>query len=457
MDWGRVSDGLGAMDWAAMDWEVIYVFGVLALTVLLFVGDWLRPDLVAVIALVALELAGILSVEQALAGFASEAVIAIGSLLVIGEGLVQAGVVRRVANVLCRLAGTSPTRLLLVSTFWPGLLSGFINIVAAVSVFIPAVRRLASFGQISPSRLLMPMAATALLGANLSLIGASHNLVVNDLMVEAGLPPLGFFEISLIGAVLVPIAVIYSLLFARLLLPERAPAQSNRPDNWSSSSDRNTSSSDPNPSSSEQTPRRATRGQAIAASAIFALVILAAASGQVSVAIAALAGAGAMVLFRVLSATQVYQAIDGRTLVLIAAMLPMGTALETTGAAQQLAQLLTQALGFAGPVVVMTALGALSMLLTQPLHNAAVAVVMTPTAITAAEAMGAEPRPFAIAVLVGASASFLLPTGHPAPLLTQAPGAYRTGDYLRFGLGLALLTLAVIAVIIPRIWPLEGA
>jgi di/tricarboxylate transporter len=273
-----------------MDWEVIYVFGVLALTVLLFVGDWLRPDLVAVISLVALERAGILNVEQALAGFASEAVIAIGSLLVIGEGLVQAGVVRRVADLLCRLAGASPTRLLLVSTLWPGLLSGFINIVAAVSVFIPAVRRLARFGRMSPSRLLMPM----------------------------------------------------------------------------------------------------------------------------------------------------------------------GTALETTGAAQQLAQLLTQALGVAGPVVVMTALGALAMLLTQPLHNAAVAVVMTPTAITAAEAIGAAPRPFAIAVLVGASASFLLPTGHPAPLLAQGPGAYRTSDYPRFGAGLALMTLAVIALIIPLIWSLEG-
>src|SRR6056297_3583565 len=134
-----------------------------------------------------------------------------------GEGLVRTGVVRRLADGLRMLAGGGEARLALVSTVLPGVLSGFINVVAAVSVFIPAVLRMALRCGAAPGRLLMPMAFVSLLGANLSLIGASHNLVVDSLLTRAGEPGFGFFEFTAVGAVLVAVAVAYSLAFRRLL------------------------------------------------------------------------------------------------------------------------------------------------------------------------------------------------------------------------------------------------
>jgi len=94
------------------------------------------------------------------------------------------------------------------------------------------------------------------------------------------------------------------------------------------------------------------------------------------------------------------------------------------------------------------------MVLTQPMHNAAVAIIMTPIALNAANLTQSDPRPFAVAVLVACSASFLMPYGHPAPLLVEKPGGYRGLDYLLFGAGLSLIVLVVIVSLIPLLWPL---
>jgi len=107
---------------------------------------------------------------------------------------------------------------------------------------------------------------------------------------------------------------------------------------------------------------------------------------------------------------------------------------------------------------VLGAVATLTLLLTQVLHNAAAAAVMTPIALDSALQLGVNPKSFAVAVLVAASMSVLMPIGHPAPLLVRDAGQYRNRDYLRFGFGLALLTLVVILVSVPWLWPFaEGA
>jgi di/tricarboxylate transporter len=178
--------------------------------------------------------------------------------------------------------------------------------------------------------------------------------------------------------------------------------------------------------------------------------------GWLSVAIAALAGAAVMILLGILTPEQAYDAVSWRTIALIAGMYPLGKALENSGTIDLVSGFLTTYVGSAGPYPVLWAVGLLAILLTQPMHSAVVAVILTPLAIGVAEALGADPLPFALAVIAGASASFLLPVGHPAPLLVQEPGGYRAIDYLRFGLAPALIVWAVIGGIIPMIWPLTG-
>jgi di/tricarboxylate transporter len=151
-----------------------------------------------------------------------------------------------------------------------------------------------------------------------------------------------------------------------------------------------------------------------------------------------------------------YRQIDWRTLILIGGMYPVGTALQKTGAAGQAADLIVVVFGSLHPAWSLLAVGFLTLLLTQPMHSAVAALIMTPVAIQVASQLQADPTGFAVAVVVGASASFLMPVGHPAVMLVQGPGRYQNGDYFRFGIGPVLLVLGVIAFIIPLLWPLRG-
>ena len=92
------------------------------------------------------------------------------------------------------------------------------------------------------------------------------------------------------------------------------------------------------------------------------------------------------------------------------------------------------------------------MVLTQPMHNAVAALIMAPIAIDIANHLGSSPKAFALAVMVGASSSFLMPYGHPAVILIKEPGEYKVKDYIKYGIGLNIIALLVVALIIPLLW-----
>jgi len=195
------------------------------------------------------------------------------------------------------------------------------------------------------------------------------------------------------------------------------------------------------------------RRLAVPATLIFLSVIAAAAFDLLPISVAALAGASGMVLLGILSPKEAYERIEWRTLVLIAGMYPVGAALQETGAAGVMADLISRTAGQMGPRAVLLAIGACSIVLTQFLHHAVVAVVMTPVALGVAHSLGGNPKAVAVAVIVGTSANFLLPVGHPAPLLVQDPGGYSNRDYLRYGIGLVCLVLGVLVLLVPWLWP----
>lgn len=597
------------------------VLGILIVAFILFLSGWLRPDIIAMLVLLALVILGIIEPIDAFQGFSSFAVMAIAGLLIIGEGLERTGVVKWVARKLEGLTGKSFNRLLLINTSIPGLLSGFVNIVAAASFFIPVILRLCLKLKISPSKVLMPMACLALCGANLTLIGASHNLVVHSLLEESQGAGFGFFEFTIVGAVLVAVALIYVMVLGRHLLPQRVKmekpkepsATSNLVDSYElkdslfeiwitkeyESSEVKLADLDLEmkhgivlievirnqdsfvnvdgefelqredlmlvkgekeavkefcdsyegisylgpPHSQEKYPvsmaelaeavvpprspvigktayemnfksefgltpigyfrdgkayheaaaneklkegdgllfygprdkirdfepdkeillyhkpgkaevSSSLKKKAPLAAIILLAVIGSAAANLVPISVSALAGAVLMVLTGIINPLKIYDAIDWKTLVLIGGMYPLGLALSETGASDLIGNTLIDSLGDFGPIVVMAGIVILTMILTQPIHNAAVAIIMTPIAINAAELMGTNPRAFCVAVLIACSTTFLMPFGHPAPLMVQEPGKYKGSDYIKFGLPLNILALVVILVIIPMIWTL---
>jgi di/tricarboxylate transporter len=177
------------------------------------------------------------------------------------------------------------------------------------------------------------------------------------------------------------------------------------------------------------------------------------ATGVVPAVVAGLAAAVAMVLLRVLRVEQAYRAVNWTTVVLVAAMIPVSTAMVQTGAADLLARHLVAAVGDAGPYALLLGLFVLTAALGQLISNMATALIVIPIALSAATELGVSPRPVLMAVTVAAAAALLTPVATPVNMMVMEPGGYRFGDYWKLGLPIMVLYLAVAVFLVPLFWP----
>jgi di/tricarboxylate transporter len=175
--------------------------------------------------------------------------------------------------------------------------------------------------------------------------------------------------------------------------------------------------------------------------------------GWINIAIAAIAGVVLMVLTRCISMDEAYRSIQLRALFLIAGMLPLGIAMQNTGAAQLLANGMVSIIGGLGPQAIAAGLFILAALASQVMPNPAVAVLLAPIAINTAAELGISAYPLMMAVAISASAAFLSPVGHPANVLVMGPGGYKFSDYVKVGLPLTIVVMIVTILALPVFWP----
>jgi di/tricarboxylate transporter len=191
------------------------------------------------------------------------------------------------------------------------------------------------------------------------------------------------------------------------------------------------------------------------AAAIMLGVVLAVMLGYAPISVAAVVGGSIMVLTGCLSMEQAYRAIDWRAIFLIAGMLPLGTAMQDTGAATYLADQVMALLGEAGPWPVIMGLYILTAMATMIIPTAALVVLMSPIVLSAMGDMGLQPETAMMAVAMAASASFTSPISHPANILVMGPGGYRFVDYLKVGVPLTIVVFVAVMVLLPILWPLK--
>ena len=187
--------------------------------------------------------------------------------------------------------------------------------------------------------------------------------------------------------------------------------------------------------------------------AIMGLVLSSVILDLLPISIAAVLGLILMILVGCLSMEEAYRAIEWKAIFLIAGMLPLGIAMERTGAASFLADGIVSMVGGLGSLGVVAGLFLMTALSAQFMPNPAVAVILAPIALSTATDLGMSPYPLLITVAVSASAAFLSPVGHPANVLIMGPGGYRYKDYVKVGLPLTLLLLAVLLLVLPVFWP----
>jgi di/tricarboxylate transporter len=195
------------------------------------------------------------------------------------------------------------------------------------------------------------------------------------------------------------------------------------------------------------------RRRAPLAIAIVALVVAVAALRLLPIEIAALLGAAAMAIFRCVPLDRLYRSVELRVLVLLAAMLPLGLALQSSGAATRVVDAALQLLPASNPLLALVVIYGATALATEFVTNNATAVLMTPIAIALAERLGVSPVPFLVAVAFAASTSFSTPIGYQTNTMVFGAGGYTFGDFVRVGVPLNLLFWAVSAWAIPLLYP----
>ncbi|MEX1349706.1 MAG: SLC13 family permease [Desulfobacterales bacterium] len=607
--------------------ETLFVFLILFVTIILFVSDRLRLDVVAILVILALMLSGLLSSNEALAGFGDPVVILIAGLFVVGEGLFRTGVAFAIGNWLMRAGGTSETRMMILLMLVVAGLSAFMSSTGAVAIFIPVSLNLAAKAGIQPSRLLMPIAFASLIGGMLTLIGTPPNLVVSTQLTREGLEGFGFFEFTPIGLLVLITGIVYMVFWGRKRLFQDISESRKPVKNRLSLRDlieaydiydrfhrlRITGESAiagmtvaqallrsrygvtvlgierqqqrrtkimPAGTQTELrvadtllvvdtageldrivrtekledlhiekeygsfaaqelgmaevllTPRSTLIGRTLsknrfrqrygltvlgilrngtplkgnlvqtkllfgdsvlvgglwrkiallqdehenflvlnlpremdeiapnrdkapwALGIIGGMLLLMTFKLMPSVA-AVLLAALMMVFTRCVSMKNAYASINWESLVLIAGMLPMATALEKTGGIELIVNGLVGSLGELGPLALMTGLFLLTSIFSQVISNTATTVLVAPIATMAAANMEISPYPLLMTVAIAASTAFSTPVASPVNTLVLGPGGYKFNDFVKIGIPLQLLVMVLTLLAVPMLFPLR--
>ena len=195
--------------------------GIIGVTMVSFAIEKIAPDVIALGVIVILVVSGLLPLDRALAGIGSEAFILILGLLVMTAGLEKTGVVDMAGDWIVRKAGHDANRFLLLIVLAAAGLSALMSNTGATAFFLPVVIGMARNMKISRSKLLMPLAFASILASSVTLIATTTNIVVSGVMVDEGLLPLGMFELSPVGLMILVLGIVYLLTIGRKLIPDR--------------------------------------------------------------------------------------------------------------------------------------------------------------------------------------------------------------------------------------------
>ena len=213
--------------------DVLVVFGIILVTLVLFITEWLPVDVTAILVMVLLMVLGPdgaanfthISTEEGISGFSSPATITVLAMLILSSGISQTGLVQIIGRKMAAFAGDSLDRQLLATIGVAGPISGFVNNTPVVAVLVPVISDLAHKGNTSPSKLLIPLSYASMLGGMLTLIGTSTNILASDVSNRLLGHPFSMFEFTKLGIIVLIVGSAYLYFVGHRLLPERVPPE----------------------------------------------------------------------------------------------------------------------------------------------------------------------------------------------------------------------------------------
>ncbi|MFW5730791.1 MAG: SLC13 family permease [Desulfonatronovibrionaceae bacterium] len=604
------------MEANALTGEMILVLFMIGLAILLFVMEWIRVDMVAILMTISLPLLGLVTPKEAFSGFSSNAVISIIAVIIIGAGLDKTGLINRVVDPIVKLAGNSSSRVIIFMGSTVAIISSFMQNIGAAALFLPAIKRVSKTLNISLSQLLMPIGFCAIIGGTVTLVGSSPLILLNDLLAPYELEPFRLFDVTPIGLALVGSGILYFIVMGRFVLPkgsakeqeesravQATPAEAYEgislafelktpedfgmfmdpltvkdvkehyllnvvaisardkiklmtltpemeigPDNdlavigleenvrrlardygleikpelevfkdnlaqsvsgvveavvaprsefinktlkeahfweqfqvnplaisraeetfYTGLNDIKLRAGDTlvlhgtwerfnilqehhnfiftTPVSEVMKPDKALVAGFWLLTALVMIIVF-----EIQLSVCLMTGAFGMILFRVLNIDEAYQAVDWRTIFLLAGLIPLGIATQKTGTAAWIAHTVLNFVGDVPGVILLATIAILSTFFTLVVSNVGATVLLVPLVVNMAMTAGIDPRMAALVVGIATSNSFLLPT-HQVNALYMGPGKYRTVDFMKAG---GLMTIIFLAVMIAVMYLFYG-
>ena len=203
-----------------MTFEIGLILGILVISLILFVSEVIRMDLVALLVLSSLAVTGLVTTSEAFAGFSNSAVITVWAMFILSAGLTRTGIADIIGTQIMRLAGHREIAMIFVIMVTAAVLSAFMNNIGVAALMLPVVVEVARRTGISPSRLLMPLAYATLLGGLMTQIGTPPNLLVSEVMSQSGYQPFTLFDFTPVGGVVMVVGVIFVAIIGRIMLPK---------------------------------------------------------------------------------------------------------------------------------------------------------------------------------------------------------------------------------------------
>ncbi len=203
-----------------LTFEMIVVMFMIGLAIFLFIVEWVRVDVVAIIMMVSLPLLHLVSPREAFIGLSSNAVVSIIAVIIIGAGLDRTGMINKLVTPVLRVAGNSASRIIIAISITVAVISSFMQNIGAAALFLPAIQRISKQQNIPLNRLLMPIGFSAILGGTITLVGSSPLILLNDLLIPFDLEPFNLFDVTPIGLALVAGGICCFILLGRFILPQ---------------------------------------------------------------------------------------------------------------------------------------------------------------------------------------------------------------------------------------------
>lgn len=420
---------------------------ILGVTAILLCTELIPIAVTSMMLIVALILSGVLSPAEAFAGFSNSIIILLAGTFVVAGAIFHTGLAQQISSFILRLAGKSRVGVTLgVMTTTAGL-SAILSNTGTTGVLLPVVLSLSKTLSFTKGQLLLALAFSANLGGTLTLIGTTPNLIAAAALTDVGLESFSFFEFAKIGAPL----TILGMLFMITVAPRLA---SNKMRISTSELKEETTSKALDETVNRDTPP-VCKFKIWLTSGILIGIVIAMAGGWTSLSVVALVAAITVVLTRCITYSQALRSIDWTTILLIAGMLALATALEKTGTAMMIAQSVLALFGpsaINNPYLLVGVFFTLTWLLTQFMANTASSALLIPIGLSITQMLGISPKPILMTIAIAASCAFATPVATPPNTIVYSAGQLRFLTFVRVGFPLSLFTLLICLFLIPLLW-----